>query len=465
MSFRSRTLLAIAGVVATTSLTHAADETSNAALLKRLDELDQQVKVLARKAEIAGEEAAAKAKTAVSAKADDGGFSFGNSDKDNPFSLKIGVLAQLDGRFWINDGKSQATSREQSNTFLFRRAQPTIDAQLGKYVRTRWQASFDAAGAFNPLEYWLEFKPVDELAVTAGRFKTIGVEYINSTAGLAFNERGLTTGLVPAYDVGLQVGGKVGDLGTWAIGVVNGSADGATRATDSDDDKDVFARVAFTPFKAGEEDLLKGLAIHLGATKGYDSASGGLTAGYRSVSQATIFSYEATAVASGDRFRLAPAIEWYYGPFGLLAEYVSSSQEISRGTRTDVEIENTAWQLVLSYVLTGENKAAGGLRPKQPFNASGDGWGAWEVVARVGELEIDDKAFDPVAGDRFANLTTQISKASSASLGVNWYLTRNLKWQLSGDYTRFEGGGGGTYADPIDRESERLIVTRFQVNY
>lgn len=479
MSFRSRTLLAIAGVVATSTLAHAADEANAADLRKRLEDLDQQIKILARKAEIADEASAAKAKTAISAKADENGFSIGNSDKDNPFSIKLGVLIQLDGRFWLNDNDGkQATDRSQANTFLLRRAQPTIDAQLGKYARARVQASFGSTGTLDLLESWLEVKPAESIALTAGRFKTIGVEYRNSSAGLSFAERGLPTNLVPAYDVGVNVGGKVGTYGLWELGLVNGSADGATRVTDNDDDKDGYVRLAATPFAASENDLLKGLAIHVGATYGFETGvaptaaanNSSLTAGYRSVSQATIFAYDATAGtgarASGKRTRIAPALEWYAGPIGLLAEYVSSEQEISRGSRKDVAVENISWQLVASYLLTDDVKTAGGVKPRRAFDPANGQWGALELVARVGELSIDDDVFSPtVAADRFANPTTQVSKADSIGAGVNWWLNKNLKWQLSYDHTSFEGGGGGTAADPIDRESENIVVTRFQLNY
>ena len=471
MSIRSRTLLAIASLAVSSSLASAADETSSTDLIKRIEELDQQVKILARKAEIADEAAIEKAKTAVSAKADENGFSIGNSDKNNPFSAKLGVLLQVDGRFWINDGDSRQTGVEQANTFLVRRAQPTLDFQLGKYSRARVQASFSGtSGNFDLLETWVEFKPTEKLAVTAGRFKTIGIEYRNSSGGLTFPERGLPSGLVPSYEVGVAVGGKVGDYGIWLAGVSNGSPDGTTRLSDNDDDKDSFVLLSATPFKAGGSDLLKGLAVHLGASYGYETGVGGaaatnsLTAQYRSVSQASIFAYNIAAFASGERLRLAPAIEWYSGPIGVLAEYVRSTQNITRGThRADIGI--TAWQIVASYVLTGEDKAAGGVKPKQAFNPEAGTWGAFEVAARVGELNIDNEVFNNAGGNAFAVANTQVSKATSASLGVNWWLNKNLKWQLSGDYTRFEGGAGTSVNAVRDRESEKVVVSRFQVNF
>jgi phosphate-selective porin OprO/OprP len=462
MSFRSRTLLALAAGIATTTIASAADETSGAELLKRIQDLDQQVRILGRKAEITEEAAAEKAKTAVTAKADASGFSIGNSDKNNPYSAKLGLLVQADGRFWIND-----TAAQQSNTFLLRRAQPTIDVQLGKFLRARVQGSFNATTAGSPafelLESWAEFKPSEKLAITGGRFKVLGQEYIQGSGNLAFPERGLPTNLTPSYEVGFNASGKLGETFQWLVGVGNGSPDLTTRTADNDDDKDGFLRVGWAPFKTGDSDLLKGLNLSFGTTYGYEA--NGLTAGYRSPGQVTVFAYDATAAASGTRTRYAPALEWAASGASLLAEYTVSQQDAQRGGQ-EQSLSHSAWQLVGTWLLSDDVKGPGGsVVPKRAFDPETGAWGAFEVVGRVGELRIDDATFEGTAAQRLANPTTQIAKAQSVGLGVNWYVSRNLKWQLAGDYTRFDGGGGGTSANPNDRESERVIIGRLQASF
>jgi phosphate-selective porin OprO/OprP len=69
------------------------------------------------------------------------------------------------------------------------------------------------------------------------------------------------------------------------------------------------------------------------------------------------------------------------------------------------------------------------------------------------------------AGQRLANPTTSVAKATSAGIGANWYVNRNLKWQLAGDYTRFTGGAGSNQAAPSDRESEKVVVGRLQLSF
>ena len=45
-------------------------------------------------------------------------------------------------------------------------------------------------------------------------------------------------------------------------------------------------------------------------------------------------------------------------------------------------------------MLTGEDASYRGVvKPSEPFSPGKGGWGAWELVGRYGELEIDDDAF------------------------------------------------------------------------
>lgn len=462
MSLRSLTLLAIAAGTATTLA--AADGPTTPELLRRIEELDQRIKIIDRKAEIAGEEAAAKAKTAVVAKAGEDGFSIGTAD--GAYQLKFGVLVQADGRFWLNDGDS-GQAVQQNNTFLIRRGIPTLDAKLGRYTTARLQTNFTGSATAGILEGWVNVKPSDALWFKVGRYKTLGTEYYGNTAGLTFAERGLPTNLVPSYDVGATAGGAIGKVATWSLGVVNGAPDGAVRDTDNDDDKDTYAIVTVSPFATDAESVLNGLKLTLGASYGYETgttAATSLTAGYKSPGQVNVFTYETAAFARGTRQRIAPALEFYSGPIGVLTEYTQSSQDVQRVAHRE-EVSHTAWQGTISYVLTGEKKTAAGVTPKKPFDPEAGTWGAWEVAARFGQLSIDDAAFDGTAANRFADPTKAVKSATNLGIGVNWWLTKNLKWQASYDYTTFEGGGGGTVADTIDRESEQVVVSRVQINF
>lgn len=94
----------------------------------------------------------------------------------------------------------------------------------------------------------------------------------------------------------------------------------------------------------------------------------------------------------------------------------------------------------------------------------GEGWGAFEAVARIGQLDIDDDAFVG-STTRFANPQASASKAKNYVAGLNWYLNKNVKLSASYSDTRFDGGANGGATVVADRDAERAIFTRVQLSY
>jgi phosphate-selective porin OprO/OprP len=299
--------------------------------------------------------------------------------------------------------------------------------------------------------------------VRAGKFKPpIGLERLQSATDTLFIERAFPTALVPNRDLGIQLSGDLAGGGVnWAAGYFNGVPDGANLDVDAEDRKDAAARVFFTPFAKGTGPL-KGLGFGVAASQGQQRGtltSTGLAA-YRTPGQQTFFSYRTdgtaagTVIAAGDRKRFSPQAYLYAGPFGLLTEYVTSSQEVRRG---DVlaELENKAWQVAGSWVIAGGEPSFRAVAPKQPFDLEAHTWGAFELVARLSRLEVDDDAF-PL----FANPASAASSAESRGLGINWYLNRSLRVALNYEVTVFEGG-----AATGDREDEKVLLSRFQISF
>ena len=99
---------------------------------------------------------------------------------------------------------------------------------------------------------------------------------------------------------------------------------------------------------------------------------------YRTSGQQRFFSYRTSTddpasntFADGERLRLSPQGYYYYGPWGLLAEYVSVSQDVDRAvgaTIRDEDLHHDAWQIAGSYVLTGEESTYKGVKPVRPFS-------------------------------------------------------------------------------------------------
>jgi phosphate-selective porin OprO/OprP len=140
---------------------------------------------------------------------------------------------------------------------------------------------------------------------------------------------------------------------------------------------------------------------------------GGTPAGYRAQSQSTFFSYAPGTTLTGSRFRYSPQLYYYWGPFGAMAEYVRTATDVDLLGQEE-QFENDAWQVALSYVLTGENKTWKGVVPRQDVGPKTGGWGAWEIAGRYHELRVDDDAFDL----GFANRAVSAERARAWGLGL-----------------------------------------------
>src|SRR5690606_41744917 len=106
---------------------------------------------------------------------------------------------------------------------------------------------------------------------------------------------------------------------------------------------------------------------------------------------------------------------------------------------------------------TGEDASYRGVaKPSSPFNPGKRGWGAWELVGRYGELDVDDGAF-PL----FADPAVSARRAQTWTVGVNWYLNSNLKLVANYLQTSHDGGAAGG----ADRRDEKAVFTRLQVAF
>ncbi len=161
------------------------------------------------------------------------------------------------------------------------------------------------------------------------------------------------------------------------------------------------------------------------------------------------------SIANGRRIRLSPQGYYYWGPFGLLGEYVLSEQLVTRGASAD-RLRDTAWQVLGSFVLTGERASFKGIAPRKPFDLKKGDWGAFEVVSRISQLDVDNDAFPT-----FANPAASASRATEWGVGLNWYLSSNVRLYLDYEQTAFEGGAAGGK----DRDTERVVFTRTQVRF
>lgn len=420
-----------------------------------LADLDQRLKVIERRLELQQEEAVAKAKEAPVISVNDKGASFKSADSN--YEVRLRGLIQGDGRFYVNDD-----ALPQNDTFLLRTARPIIEGSLGKLIGFRFTPEFAGDSASIVDAYVdLRFNPAYTLRV--GKFTSpVGLERLQSSSALSAVERALASELAPNREIGVQLQGDVADgKFSYALGVYNGTVDGRDAVTTNPDNEFEYAgRAFFEPFR-NNANAWSGLGFGVGASIGDKFGTGNnFLPRYRTPGQVQFFNYRSSIAADGENFRFSPQAYYYLGRFGVLGEYIRSSQEVLQTTGANAgvraDLENTAWQTTVQFVLSGEDASYRGVvKPSRPFRP-GEGWGAFELVGRYGELQVDDGAF-PI----FADPNVSAREASSWTLGLNWYLTSNLKLVFNYLDTTFKGGAAGG----SDREDEKAIFSRLQVAF
>jgi phosphate-selective porin OprO/OprP len=423
----------------------------SAGISERIAKLESEIALLKRQQEVQEEKDKAVAEKTANVEFGKKGLKITSPDKNYELSLR-GTF-QFDSRQFLNDEKNTG-----KDDLLARRLRPVLEAKAGN-------ASFrlmpDFAGSTTRIfDAHADYKLNDAVQFRFGKFKTpVSLERLQSPGDMFAIERGHPSNLAPSRDFGFMVyGNPVPDIVEYQLGVFNGNADLANTDGDDDDKKDVAARVFVQPFRNAETVALQGLGVGLAGSIGdrEGSATKTILGSYKTPGQQDFFKYRSDAFADGEHWRLYPQAYWYAGNTGLLAEYAISNQDVTRGADHDT-LQHTAWQVVGSYVLTGEDvNFRGGIKPTEDFDLTKGGKGAWEVTARIGQTDVDDAAFG-----RFADLNASASKAQSYGSGLNWYLSENLKLMANYDFTTFDGGAAGGE----DRPDEHALFTRAQFRF
>jgi phosphate-selective porin OprO/OprP len=405
----------------------------------------QDAKLLAARQEQEEKERRAEKTAAKQAKVEMGKDGIKVTSAVGNYSLRVRGYAQADTRWFFNNDSPPV------DTFAIRRARPIFEGTAGNFG---FRLMPDFAGASATLfDAYVEYLPTPFFNLRVGKFKPpVSLDRLRSATDLTFVERSLPTLLAPNRDLGVMAFGTPLPGLTWEIGIFNGVEDLGNSVNDTDNKKDIDARIFAHPF--GESNsVLNGLGIGLAGTwgeRGGDLVNRQL-GDYRSPGQERVFRYRASTFAEGTHWRLAPQGYFYAGPFGLQAEYTVSSMEV-RNAAAVARLEHSAWEVQARYVLTGQAAGNRGWPvAAEPFNPWIGDWGAWEVAARYGQLKVDDDAF-PV----FADPVQSICGADNYGFAVHAYLNDNVRFTV--DYEAFPFDGGG--ADGKDRETEQVVFTR-----
>ncbi len=454
--------IAFAGTLFVTS-SLAADETATSTnvdintLEKQIQSLDQEVRELKHQQHEDQQTTSQALKAQPHFSIGQDGINFASANSN--FTAGIHAWVQVDSRTFFQNGATPGI-----DGLLLRRARIILAGTVFHNFDYNLTPEF-AGNSPQIVDAWLNYRNRPELQLQAGKYKPpVGLEQLQSDAFTYFNERSIATDLVPYRGIGAELHGDIykGAL-AYQAGIFNGLPDlnTSTINTNFNNNMAFAGRVFALPFKNTSVSPLQGLGVGVsGSYESDQSSTAGLTPGFTTDGQEKFFTYLGTTVAHGIHWRISPQGYYYWGPLSMLGEYVISDQEVSRTTPTvaSADIHNTAWEVTGGWVLAGESPSyASGVIPRHPFDPANGGWGAWQVVGRFAQLHVDDDAF-PL----FANPTTSASGASAWAVGLNWYLNRNLRANVSFSHTWFAGDAG---ANPVTVKDENVLFTRMQLAF
>jgi phosphate-selective porin OprO/OprP len=451
----------------------AAPSALSPAQVSQIEQATQEARIASRKVELLEEQLATKAKEPSTASAGEKGF--GLRSADGAYALKFHTLLQVDSRWFLQNGALS----DKADTFLIRRFRPSMDGTVLNFVNFRFTPDF-AGGAIAVYDAFADVGPVPWLHLVAGKFKSpLGLERLQSDADLAFIERALDQNLTPQRDVGVALWGEIlGGFVVYHAGIYNGNPDATNADVDTNHAKDFVGRLLIQPFKLEGLGEAGELGLHFAASTGnrLGLATSTQLPSYKSGGQNTIFAYNAPATdttgistpfAHLRQTRINPGLFYYYGPVGVLGEYVWSKQGIQKGNTVGT-LKHQAAHATASVVIGGRN-GYNGATPNQNLDLKKGTLGALEIAVRWNYLKIDGATFGNSADATqpvYSDPTKNVSKAQAFAGGVNYIASRAVRLAVDFEQTRFTGGSVAADKKTVaNRTTENVVIGRLQLNF
>ena len=331
----------------------------------------------------------------------------------------------------------------KNNDFHMRHARVGLKGTIYKYYDFNISGEFgkgnsDLWDGYMGYNYWSEAR------LRIGQFKQpFSLEWSSSCDWRDFIEMPLPIdNLTPDRDIGAMIHGDIGKgLLNYGIAICNGS--GKNTSDDTDDDKDVVARVVLSPFADSENTFLKGL--HLGGSVAYGREEMKRDkmrwkGKFQTAGGTNFFQLKNNDILhDGVRTRYGAELCYMVGPFSLKGEWVRMDLDDlylnEGGSKDDFHVDGG--YVSVSYILTGEhqpfkNGKYGRITPRENFDPRKGTWGALQLVARYETLSIDDDLLKM----GYADAAKYTDDANGFTVGVNWYLNEMVRLML--DYNRTE---------------------------
>lgn len=434
-----------------------------------------------------GEKEAAEAKKAnsVSAKFKDG-ISFESGNGDNKMSINGRI--QLDYRnFDWNEGDSTNTNDKGADTFDIRRAYLGAKGTFAKYYDFEVTADFaqsassapSSTSPYTPLDVaYMNVKWWKQAQFQFGQFKMpFSLEERTSSRFVDFQERSFVNNasLVPGKERGFMVHGTPITGVNYALAFSNGQGKNVNETDIREDSKDVIAHVDTNIAEIiGNKDMV----IHLGASYANGDLPTAAVGKQRTEGRGTEF-FSATAFTSAtgtpagtkntmERTRTGLEGVFAYGPFKAQAEWAKANFEGKSALNVSYDRDLSASYVEALWLITGESYAdayKGGkfdrIRPKNDFNPSGAGFGAWEAGIRFSKFDASDfKTTNAVGTGVIAN--TVSNEADAWTVGLKWLPTANSRFLLNYVDTDFDTP---VTVNGVTESGEKAVTFRAQFDF
>lgn len=331
--------------------------------------------------------------------------------KDGKYSFQPFGRVHLDATAFDDD------KFDYANNSNLRRARLGVKGKLGEDLAYKTEVDFGGE-AVSLKEVSLTYSGLDVADIKVGNHKpSFGMENNISSNDLMLIERSAPTN---AFTRGEELGVNVLSGGdNWFLGAGVFSEDAGNRSTGDDEDitYDVRGSVNLASLLDPETDHV----LHLDAGYSHRNPTGtvrfrarpGTGDGSRTVDTGAIASVEDVDVYS-------VGVGAVVGPFSLQSEYFSADVNRDSG---NADADFDGYYAQVGYILTGESrpyKAGQGkfkrVKPNSPFSLKNGGLGAWEVVARYDNLDLNDASAGITGGEM-----------DTITAGVNWHLTDHVR--------------------------------------
>lgn len=313
---------------------------------------------------------------------------------DGAYSFKVGGFAQVDAGVFQDDRKDHPDGTN------VRRARLSVSGTIANDFNYKIENDF-AGNSSTITDAYLEYAGLKPVSFMVGQFKEpFGLETLTSDLFTDFVERASTNLFSPDRKIGamVSVNGELAPIGFWTASLgAFGSGTSSTASTD-DESRDITGRLTWAPIAGKTEALHFGIAgshrIPDSATDSFSFASRAENQLSSSSSDLSVNTGTITNVDSVNLLGLEAAA--VYGPASVQGEFVRAS--VNRNT--GIEPTFGGYYVEASYFLTGESRnynAATGrfdrVKPKWPVNFKNGNYGAWQVMARYSNLDLNDKTF------------------------------------------------------------------------